>query len=152
MVICLERGTDLHMAQLMPLQLTVSCFSKPRLVLPFWYRLTGVVPDKRAVKRVCVCAWRSGAGQVQRSDGVGHHEERVSTALEGSGRRRRLATDALRGRAPGGRQAVLDHRRQLRQGILNPVTSFASFYGRICCSTECEHHSCRKRPRKKCQR
>jgi len=28
MVICLERGADLHMAQLMPLLLTVSCFSK----------------------------------------------------------------------------------------------------------------------------
>ena len=46
MVICLERGADLHMAQLMPLQLTVSCFSKSRLVLPFWYRLTWVVLDK----------------------------------------------------------------------------------------------------------
>ena len=28
MVICLEQGADLHMAQLMPLPLTVSCFSK----------------------------------------------------------------------------------------------------------------------------
>jgi len=28
MVICLERGADLHMAQLMPLPLIVSCFSK----------------------------------------------------------------------------------------------------------------------------
>ena len=28
MVICLERGVDLHMAQLMPLLLTVSCFSE----------------------------------------------------------------------------------------------------------------------------
>ena len=28
MVICLERGADLHMAQLMPLPLTVSCFRK----------------------------------------------------------------------------------------------------------------------------
>jgi len=28
MVICLERGADLHMAQLMPLPLTVFCFSK----------------------------------------------------------------------------------------------------------------------------
>ena len=28
MVICLERGADLHMAQLMPLPLTVSCSSK----------------------------------------------------------------------------------------------------------------------------
>jgi len=27
-VICLERGADLHMALLMPLPLTVSCFSK----------------------------------------------------------------------------------------------------------------------------
>jgi len=28
MVICLERDADLHMAQLVPLPLTVSCFSK----------------------------------------------------------------------------------------------------------------------------
>jgi len=28
MVICLERGADLHTAQLMPLPLAVSCFSK----------------------------------------------------------------------------------------------------------------------------
>jgi len=27
-VICLEQGADLHMAQLMPLSLTVSCFTK----------------------------------------------------------------------------------------------------------------------------
>ena len=46
MVICLERGADLHMAQLMPLLLTVSCFSKIQIGLPFWYRLTRVVPEK----------------------------------------------------------------------------------------------------------
>ena len=51
MVICLEQDADLHMAQLMPLPLTVSCFSKMEIGLPFWYRLT----RKRAVKRVCVC-------------------------------------------------------------------------------------------------
>ena len=45
-VICLGRGADLHMAQQMPLPLTVSCSCKSRLVLPFWYRLTRVVPDK----------------------------------------------------------------------------------------------------------
>jgi len=33
-IICLELGADLHMAQLMPLQLTVSS-AKSRLVLPF---------------------------------------------------------------------------------------------------------------------
>jgi len=46
MVICLERDADLHMAQLMPLPLTVSYFSKILFVLPFWYRLTRAVPDK----------------------------------------------------------------------------------------------------------
>jgi len=53
MVICMERGADLHMAQLMPLPLTVSV--KSRLVLPFWYRLTRVVPEKGRKTGVCVC-------------------------------------------------------------------------------------------------
>jgi len=35
MVICLERGADLHMAQLMPLPLTVSCFSKIQIGCTF---------------------------------------------------------------------------------------------------------------------
>jgi len=46
MVICLRRGAHLHTAQLMPLPLTNFCSSKSRLVLPFWYQLTQVVPDK----------------------------------------------------------------------------------------------------------
>jgi len=54
-VICLEQGADLHMAQLMPLPLTVSCFSKIQIGLPFWYRLTRYQKGKKAVKRVCVC-------------------------------------------------------------------------------------------------
>jgi len=55
MVICLERDADMHMAQLMPLPLTVSCFSKKsRLVLPFWYRLTRVVLEKGPLNW-CVC-------------------------------------------------------------------------------------------------
>ena len=29
---------------------------KSRLVLPFWYQLTRVVPDKRTVKWMCVCS------------------------------------------------------------------------------------------------
>ena len=54
-VICLKRGADLHIAQVMPLPLTISCFSKKsRLVLPFWYRLTHVVPGK-GLLNVCVC-------------------------------------------------------------------------------------------------
>jgi len=60
MVICLEQGADLHMAQQIPLPLTVSCFSKIQIALPFWYGLTKVVPDKgplngRVRVRVCVC-------------------------------------------------------------------------------------------------
>jgi len=43
MVIYLERVAVLHMAQLMPLPLTVFCFT---FVLPFCFRLTWVVPGK----------------------------------------------------------------------------------------------------------
>jgi len=35
MVICMERGADLHMAQLMPLPLTVSCLSKIQIGFTF---------------------------------------------------------------------------------------------------------------------
>jgi len=64
MVICLERGAELHMAQLMPLPLTVSCFSKIQIGLPFWYRLTRLVPRKGPLNRcVCVCCWRVAAMQ-----------------------------------------------------------------------------------------
>jgi len=39
-VVCLERDADLHMVQLMPLPLDISCFCKIQIGLPFWYRLT----------------------------------------------------------------------------------------------------------------
>ena len=56
MVVCLERGADLHTAQLMSLPLTVSASVKSRLVLPFWYWLTRVVPEKGPLNGcVCVC-------------------------------------------------------------------------------------------------
>ena len=51
MVICLELGVDLHMTQLMPLPLTVSCFSKIHIGFAFLVP----APGKKAVKRVCVC-------------------------------------------------------------------------------------------------
>jgi len=34
-VVCLEQGADLHMAQLMPLPLTVSCFSRIQIGFTF---------------------------------------------------------------------------------------------------------------------
>ena len=55
MVICLERGADLHMAQLMPLPLTVSCFNKIRIGFTFLVPAYPCSPGKRAVKWVCVC-------------------------------------------------------------------------------------------------
>ena len=56
MVICLERDADLHVAQRMPLPLTVSCFSKIQIGFPFWYRLTWAVLDKGPLNGcVCVC-------------------------------------------------------------------------------------------------
>ena len=56
---------EVHIAQQMPLPLTVSCSNKSRLVLtflvlPFWYLLTRVVPDifqKSSKTVVCVCVF-----------------------------------------------------------------------------------------------
>ena len=53
--ICLERDADLHMAQLMPLPLTVSCFSKIQIGFTFLVPDDPGSPGKWAVKRVCVC-------------------------------------------------------------------------------------------------
>jgi len=54
MVICLERDADLHMAQLMPLPLTVSCFSEIQIGFTFLVPAHLGSPGKRAVKRVFV--------------------------------------------------------------------------------------------------
>jgi len=54
MVICLERGADLHMAQLMPMPLSVSCFSKIQIGFTCLVLAHPGSPGKRAVKRVCV--------------------------------------------------------------------------------------------------
>jgi len=51
-----EVQTCIIMTQLMPLLLAVSCFSKIQIGLPFWYRLTRVVPEKGPLNGcVCVC-------------------------------------------------------------------------------------------------
>ena len=59
MVICLERDADLHIVQLMPLPLTVSCFSKIQIGFTFLVPAHLGSPGKRAVKRVCVCVYVS---------------------------------------------------------------------------------------------
>jgi len=55
MVICLEQITDLHMSQLVPLPLTVSCFSKIQIGFTFLVLAYPGSPGQRAVKWVCVC-------------------------------------------------------------------------------------------------
>ena len=55
MIICLEQGADLHMAQLMPLPLTVSCFSKIQIGFTFLVPAHLGSPEQGAIKRVCVC-------------------------------------------------------------------------------------------------
>ena len=54
MVICLKRGADLHMIQLMPLPLTVFCFSKIQIGFTFLVPAHPGSPGQGAVKRVCV--------------------------------------------------------------------------------------------------
>ena len=55
MVICLERGADLHMAQLMPLPLTVSFSSKIQIGFTFLVPAHLGSSGKRAIKLACVC-------------------------------------------------------------------------------------------------
>ena len=64
MVICLERGADLHMFQMMPLPLTVSCFSKIQIGFSFLVPAHLGSPGERAVKRVCVCLHHNAATSI----------------------------------------------------------------------------------------
>ena len=52
MVICLEQGAYLHMAQWISMPLTVSCFSKIQIGFTFLLPAYLGSPGKRAVKRV----------------------------------------------------------------------------------------------------
>ena len=57
MVICLERGADMHMAQLMPLPLTISCSSKIQMGFTFLVPAYLGCPGKEAVKWLCGCGY-----------------------------------------------------------------------------------------------
>ena len=63
MVICLKQVADLHMARLMPLPLSVSCFSKIQIGFTFLVPAYPGSPGKRAVKQVfvsvCVTVFKS---------------------------------------------------------------------------------------------
>jgi len=56
MVICLEQSADLHMAQLMPLPLTVSCFSNFQIGVTFLVpAYPGTVVPEKVLLNMCVC-------------------------------------------------------------------------------------------------
>ena len=56
MVICLERDAELHMAQLMPLPLTFSCFIKIQVGFTFLLVAHPGSPGKKSLNgRVCMC-------------------------------------------------------------------------------------------------
>ena len=85
MVVCLERGADLHMVQPMPLPLTVSCFTK--IQIGFLVPADLGTPGKRAVKRVCVCVNHDSILQChlqdwqQKSTGIDIEQNYVSVTL-----------------------------------------------------------------------
>jgi len=55
-VVCLERDADLHMAQLMPLPFTVSCFSEIQIGFTFLVPAYPGSPGKGPLNGcVCVC-------------------------------------------------------------------------------------------------
>ena len=59
MVICLERGADLHVAQLMPLPLAVSCFSKIQIGFTFLAPADPAGPENGPLNG-CVCVFVAG--------------------------------------------------------------------------------------------
>jgi len=63
-VICLERDADLHTAQLMPLPLSVSCFSKIQTGFTFLVPAHLGSPGQMAV---CVCVITTSVGVVSKS-------------------------------------------------------------------------------------
>jgi len=57
-VVCLEQGADMHMTQLMPLPLTVSCFSKIQIGFTFLVPAHLGGPGKGPLNGcVCMCVF-----------------------------------------------------------------------------------------------
>jgi len=71
-VICLERGADLHVAQLMPLPLTVSCFSEIQTGFTFLVPAHPGSPGKKPLKG-CVCVLSLLLFKITVSAGVQAH-------------------------------------------------------------------------------
>ena len=62
----------MHMDRLMPLPLTVFCFSKIQIGFTFLVLVHPGSPGKRAVKRVCVCVLKHFLRCIQHRPQVGN--------------------------------------------------------------------------------
>jgi len=71
-VVCPEQGADLYMAQLMPLPLTVSCFSRIQIGFTFLVPAHLSSPRQMAVKRVCVCVCVRGSTEMESAIAILH--------------------------------------------------------------------------------
>jgi len=105
-VVCVEQGADLHMAQLMPLPLTVSRFSKIQIGFTFLVPAHPGRPRKRAVKRVCVCVFVMCVQQCQHSCDELRSRRRRCAVGHGGPPGRLLDVAATTLRLPGPRRPV----------------------------------------------
>ena len=78
MVICLERGADLHVAQLMPLPLTVSCLSK--IQTGFYRAMLCIRGTVHGPVSVSVSVSLSQAGVLLKLQNVGSHKQHRTIA------------------------------------------------------------------------
>ena len=72
MVICLEQGADLHMAQLMPLSLTVSCFNKIQIGFTFLVLAHPGSPGKKG-HQTGVCVSQGSIAKHLRNDDLPYY-------------------------------------------------------------------------------
>ena len=104
MVICLERGADLHMAQLMPLPLTASCFSKIQIGFTFLVPVHLGSPGKEPLNGCVIWVWLqqwAAAGLLLTSYWL------MSADWEGVANRYRLIAAGARARAAVSVSAVI---------------------------------------------
>ena len=74
MVICLEGDAGLHVAQLMPLPLTISCFSK--IQIGFYHAMLCIRGTSRGPVSVCL----SQVGVLLKRQNVGSHKQHHTIA------------------------------------------------------------------------
>ena len=135
MAICLERVADMHVAQLMPLPLTVSCFSKIQIGFTFLVPAHPGSPGRRAVKRVFVTVIivRGTVGESERVGRHGRQRGRLLLLLVASATRPSGVVEEQQGEQndrPAARQHDTGRHRRLalhsRHVVLHTAATFRS--------------------------